>query len=79
MFDIIYATKISKLHAATASILLTNVKSNKFQTQSKQDTTRKIDVNSLSVCSLQNLMLLFLDKHHDFANKSEEFHNPSIK
>ena len=36
-------------------------------------------MNNLSVHSLQGLLLLFLDKHDDFANKNEEFYNPSIK
>ena len=36
-------------------------------------------MNNLSVCSLQGLLLLFLDKHDDFANKNEEFYYPSIK
>ena len=36
-------------------------------------------MNNLSVCSLQGLLLLFLDKHNDFVNKNEEFCNPSIK
>ena len=36
-------------------------------------------MNNLSVCSLQDLLLLFLDKRDDFANKNEEFYNPSIK
>ena len=35
-------------------------------------------MNNLSVRSLQGLLLLFLDKHDDFANKNEEFYNPSI-
>ena len=30
-------------------------------------------------CSLQGLMLLFLDKIDDFGNKNEELYNPSIK
>ena len=38
-----------------------------------------IDVNNLSVRSLQGSQLLFLDKRDDFANKNEEFYNPSIK
>ena len=46
---------------------------------SKKDTIWKIDVNNLSVRSLQGLLLLFLDKRDDFANKNEEFYNPSIK
>ena len=37
-----------------------------------------IDVNNLSVRSLQGLVLLFLDKRNDFANKNKEFYNPSI-
>ena len=36
-------------------------------------------MNNLFVCSLQGLLLLFLDKRDDFANKNEEFYNPSIK
>ena len=36
-------------------------------------------MNNLSVRSLQGLLLLFLDKRDDFANKNEEFYNPSIK
>ena len=38
-----------------------------------------IDVNNLSVRSLQGLLLLFIDKRDDFANKNEEFYNPRIK
>lgn len=30
-------------------------------------------------CSLQGLMLLFLDKIDDFGNKNEQLYNPSIK
>ena len=36
-------------------------------------------MNNLSACSLQGLLLLLLDKRGDFANKNEEFYNPSIK
>ena len=36
-------------------------------------------MNNLSVRSLQGLLLLFLDKRDDFANKNEEFYNPIIK
>ena len=36
-------------------------------------------MNNLSVRSLQGLLLLFLDKRDDFANKIEEFYNLSIK
>ena len=36
-------------------------------------------MNNLSFRSLRALLLLFLDKHDHFANKNEEFYNPSIK
>ena len=36
-------------------------------------------MNNVSVRSLQGLLLLFLDKRTDFANKNEEFYNTSIK
>ena len=36
-------------------------------------------MNNLSISSLQGLLLLFLHKPDDFANKNEEFYNPSIK
>ena len=39
----------------------------------------KIDVNNLSVRSLQDLLLLFPDKSDDFASKYEEFYNPNIR
>ena len=39
----------------------------------------KIDVNNLSVRSLQGLLLLFPDKSDEFASKYEEFYNPSIR
>ena len=28
---------------------------------------------------MRGLLLLYLDKHDDFANKNEEFYNPTIK
>ena len=61
------------------SIPYSKVTSINYQTLSKKDTTWKIDVKNLSVRSLQGLLLLFLDKRDDFANKNEEFYNPSIK
>ena len=36
-------------------------------------------MNNHSVCSLQGLHLLFLEKRDDFGNKNEDFNNPSIK
>ena len=79
IFDELYATTIGELYAGTTSIPYTKVTSIHYQTLSKKDTTWKIDVNNLSVRSLQGLLLLFLDKRDDFANKNEKFYNPSIK
>ena len=72
-----YATAIGEMYAGT-SILYTKVESIHYQTLSKKDTIWKIYVNNLSVRSLQGLLLLFLDKRDDFANKNEDFCNPSI-
>ena len=67
------------MYTGTMSIPYTKVTSIHYQTLSKKDTTWKIDVNNLSDHSLQGLLLLFLDKRDGFANKNEEFYNPSIK
>ena len=74
-----YATTIGEMYTGTTSIPYTKVISVHYQTLSKKDTTWKIDVNNLSVRSLQGLLLLFLDKRDDFANKNEEFYNLSVK
>ena len=79
IFDEPYDTTIGEIYTGTTSIPYTKVTSIHYQTLSKKDTTWKIDVNNLSVRSLQGLFLLFLDKRDDFANKNEEFYNPSIK
>ena len=79
IFDEPYATTIGEMYTGTTSIPYTKVTSIHYQTLSKKDTTWKIDVNNLSVRSMQGLLLLFLDKRDDFANKNEEFYNPSIK
>ena len=78
IFDEPYATSIGEMYTGTTSIPYTKVTSIHYQTLSKKDTTPKIDVNNLSVWSLQGLLLLFLDKSDDFA-KNEEFYKPSIK
>ena len=52
---------------------------NSFSDIEKKETNWKIDVNNLSVCSMRGLLLLFFEKRDDFANKNEEFYNPSIK
>ena len=49
-----------------------------YQTLSKKDTTEKIEVNNLSIRSLQGLLLLFLDKWMTLSTKMKNF-NPSIK
>ena len=79
IFDEPYATTIGEMYNGTTPIPYTKVTPIHYQTLSKKDTIWKTDVNNLSVCSLQGLLLLFLDKRNDFANKNEEFYNPSIK
>ena len=79
IFDDPYATSIGEMHIREMSIPYTKVTSIYYQALSKRDIVWKIDMNNLSVWSLQGLLLLFLDKHDDFANKNEEFYNPSIK
>ena len=61
------------------SIPYTKVELIHYHTLSKKDTVWKIGVSNLSVRSLQGLLLLFLDKSDDFANKNEELYNPSNK
>ena len=73
IFNEPYATAIGEMYGGTngTSIAYTKVTSIHYQTLSKKDTTWKIDVNNLSIRSLQGLLLLFLDKRVDFANKNE--------
>lgn len=70
---------ISELYAGTMLIPYTNVTSIYYKALSKKDSTSKTDINNLSVFSLQDLMLLFLDKYDDFAHKNEEFYYTTIK
>ena len=79
IFDEPYATTIGEMYTGTTLILYNMVTSIHYQKLSKKHSTWKIDVNNLSVRSLQSLLLLFLDKRDDFANKNEEFYNPSIR
>ena len=79
IFDEPYATTIGEMYTGTTSIPYTKATLIHYQTLSKKDTTWKIDVNNLSVRSLQDLLLLFVDKRHDFESKNEEFYNPNIK
>ena len=78
IFDEPYAMAIGEMCAET-SIPYTKVTSIHYQTLSKKETTWKIDVNNSSVCSLQCILLLFLGKRDDIANKNEDFYNPSMK
>ena len=78
IFDEVYATTIGEMYT-NMSIPYTKVELIHYRTLSKKDTIWKIDVNNLSVRSLQGLSLLFLDKKTDFANMNEECYNPSIK
>ena len=52
-----YATTIGQMYTGTTSIPYTNVTSIHYQALCKKDTTWKIDVNNLSVRSLQGLLL----------------------
>ena len=71
IFDEPYATTLGEMYTGTTSFLYTKVTSIHYQTLCKKDTTWKINVNNRSVCSLQDFLLLRLDKHDDFANKNE--------
>ena len=79
IFDEPYATSIGEMYTRTTPIPYTKVTSIHYQTLCKKDTIWKIDVNNLSGRSLQDLLLLFLNKRDGFVNKNEEFYNPSIK
>ena len=67
------------MYTGTTSIPYTKVTSSHYQTLSEKDSIWNIDVNNLSVRSLQGLLLQFLNKRDDFANKNEKIYNPSIK
>ena len=73
IFDEPHATTIGAMYTGTTSIPYTKVTSIHYQKLSKKYTTWKIDVNNLSVRSLQGLLLLILDKRDDFANKMKNF------
>ena len=66
-----YAITIGEICTGTTSIPYTKVTSIHYQALPNKDTTWKIDLNNLSVRSLQGLLILFLDKRDDFANKNE--------
>ena len=78
IFDLEYAMMFENLYRET-SIPYTKVTSVHHHALSKKNENWKIDINNLSVRSLQGLLLLFVDKQSDFANENENFYNPSIK
>ena len=78
IFDLEYATMLEDLYRET-SIPYTKVTAVHHQALSKKNENWKIDINNLSVRSLQGLLLLFVDKQNDFANENEKFYNPPIK
>ena len=78
IFDLEYATMFENLYRRT-SIPYTKVTEVHHNTLSKKNENWKIDINNLSVRSLQGLLILFVDKQKDFANENENFYNPSIK
>ena len=78
IFDEPYATTIFEMYNGTTSIPYTKITSIHYETLNKKDTNCKIEVTSISVPSLQGLLLPFLNKRDDFANNNEDFYNPSI-
>ena len=78
-FEDLYATSIKEAYIRGMSVPYTKVTSIHYQALPKKDIVWTIDVNNLSAWSLWSLLLLFFDKHDDFANKDEEFYNSSIK
>ena len=79
IFDEQHATTISEMYNGGTSVPYIRLELIYYHTLSKKDTIWKIDVNNLSVRSLEELLLIFLVKRNDFANNNEEFYNPSIK
>ena len=71
IIDNLDAMIIGELYIET-SIPYTKIASIDYQKLSKKDTIWKNNVENLSTRSLQGLLLLFQDKHNDFANKNED-------
>ena len=78
IYDEAYAETIGEMYT-NMSIPYTKLELIPYHKLSEKDTICKIDVNNLFVCSLQDLLFLFLDKRTDFGNMNEEFYNPNIK
>ena len=78
IFDLDYAAMFENLYSET-SVPYTKVTAVHHQALSKKNENWKIEINNLSVRSLQGLLLLFVDKQNNFANENEKFCNPLIK
>lgn len=78
IFDLDFARIFEDIYKGTG-VAYTKVTAVHHQALSKKNENWKIDINNLSVRSLQGLLLLFVDKQNDFANENEKFYNPSIK
>ena len=76
IFDEPYTTTTDELYAGTMVIPYSKLTLINYQKVSKKDT---IWENNLSVRPLQGLLLLFLDKRNDFANKNETLDHLSFK
>ena len=66
IFDEPCATTIGEMYNGTMSIPYTKVTSIHYHLLKKEDATWKINVNNLSVRSLQGFLLLFVDKSNAF-------------
>ena len=78
IFDGPYLMAIGEMYGER-SIQYTKVTSINYQTLSKKNTTWKTDMNNCFFRPLQGLLLSFLNKRDEFANKNEDFYSPSIK
>ena len=79
IFDETYTATIGEMHNGKTLTSYTKVTSIHYQTLSQKDTTWKIDVNNLFDRLLQVLLLLFLEKRDDFANKNKDFKSQRFK
>ena len=65
-----FATSIREADIREMSIPYTKITPIHYQALPKRDIVWKIYVNNLSVRSLRGLLLVFLDKRHNSANKN---------
>lgn len=69
IFDKRCATAIGELYSGKTSIPFTMITPVYYQIVSKIDITSKVDVDNLSFCSLQDLLLCFLINVINFEKK----------